>query len=1474
MATAGSPVSPIALTPIPTTPVPTRPVPTTPVSTTPNPTTPNPATLSPTTPIPTTPRAAPTNATTSSVCKGSWLPFTLQWYYLVLPTLISLCLGGVLVFLSVYSKQNQGIAADSGSSAILFGWRFTPTLIAVLYAQMTVILFEDVKRTEPFARLAKAPAGGAGAYGTLLQTPRAWWSILTDVCFRRKRIGKTSWTLICAALINVIALLAISPLSSALLTSEEVLIAKAVDFERITPKSNVQLTMAPTRETYYRTLNSLLRSTSTSAWVTNTSMTFPFWPASGSAQFGPRLASSSQSWNAKTTTIKSDYKCKDMTLVSANMAPQRYFDVYTVQGYGPLNGTQPMITFILTSDNGCRYQLMMHPSVDMAYFGGVTWSNATTFYPTITTSLPVGGRLYSTNVTSTHIYARVNASEQCDGHDIILMSTPWTAPFNFSASPTPLFIPQNQTYVRSSEFHMRGLLCKSEYTMSDHSMKVLTSASASIAPNATAEGQSSWREIPGSLLNVPQFERSSMQDVWISYFDEISMLSITARSNTKLDMNGGEADVAKPGFSGMAPLLAAMSNYNLSSMIVDQDIVHKAALAKGRFFSETVREAFNKPDLVDSVTTRGEILVLNDRVVVLTEIGFALAALFFASCILLIAVFWSSRLRFRPLNLRSDPASLVGMSLLLNRQLDTMSTLRSMHNASRVDLYTALQKEKFLTSNNDLLKGNDSADPPIKVKPRRNWRPTVIHVRMLLALGLFLALVLIAVLVLNAFSARSQLSQLAFIYEADISNFGLSFSTFAPISIAPTVVSIVVGLWWDQLDMTWRVLQPFIAMSRGPTPINTGAGLTYRSKSWMGAAVKAGRNKHWVLLLVAIGSVLAQVLTVSMSALFERQTRTVTQELSLPRSLELRQNPLSSGVNLAGDLKPANPAMEITDQLYTDISKNWLYGAGTQQNFNGSQLPWTADGWSFLPIDLSKMSSVMATQSSASESDSSSATSTIALVNATLSIPAIRARLECRPVPSIANISSWVTLVDLANKTDSFEPGELERFNQTGKIEMYSMPMDIFKSTDAHTNLLSTYKEPACCQNGSIDNPQRAALGYWSPALPANDLASRFEYPYEDLGWPLKIVPKWVVGKAVVLGEGRYGRSLYFKEMPRLQAAQCDPIIETAEATISLDAKTGNVYSHRILGSSTKTDVAWADAFTRHANSTPKIDGIDSSLTQNMTASYGVMFLDTLLGSADRQVGRHGKSWYEETSQNAFVFRDAKNGINLDLMTYSMFTLAGQDPEALLNFTTLATTADQTFQTFFQQFVNSELSLSKGGYAYQPIGDNTMESLGPSIDANGTLIAEKRFPVLNTNRTITASVSHRIRVLHMNTTATYLSTAILIWLIFTTITVLCLQRKYTSFMHRDVQLIADMLVLVAGSDNFLALVADKGVHLKRNRDIKTMLGWFRDTDGHIRWGVEVIGGPNAVDWVDAPKTGFHVSSPKTSRSIFARIKWW
>jgi hypothetical protein len=141
-----------------------------------------------------------------------------------------------------------------------------------------------------------------------------------------------------------------------------------------------------------------------------------------------------------------------------------------------------------------------------------------------------------------------------------------------------------------------------------------------------------------------------------------------------------------------------------------------------------------------------------------------------------------------------------------------------------------------------------------KTKKVRNWRPRAIRLKNLFALGIFLALIVAAISILYSFSSGSRLHQKAFTYEADLSRFGLRTSTFVPFSIAPNVVSIIIFLWWDQLDMTFRLLQPYISMSRSPTPFSCGAGLTYRSKSWVGAAIKATRHRHWVLFFVAVGS--------------------------------------------------------------------------------------------------------------------------------------------------------------------------------------------------------------------------------------------------------------------------------------------------------------------------------------------------------------------------------------------------------------------------------------------------------------------------------------------------------------------------------------------------------------------------------------------------------------------------------------------
>jgi hypothetical protein len=327
---------------------------------------------------------------------------------------------------------------------------------------------------------------------------------------------------------------------------------------------------------------------------------------------------------------------------------------------------------------------------------------------------------------------------------------------------------------------------------------------------------------------------------------------------------------------------------------------------------------------------------------------------------------------------------------------------------------------------------------------------------------------------------------------------------------------------------------------------------------------------------------------------------------------------------------------------------------------------------------------------------------------------------------------------------------------------------------------------------------------------------------------------------------------LYFSQPLSVQAAYCSPVIDIAAATVTVDKQTGIAHSFNLTGRPTSLNSAWSERFVRHDLSGSK-SHYDENYTGklNITASFGILFLDGLFGAYDRSTN----SPDTDLKDNAFSIRDQKHGLNMDLMTYAMYALANKEPEALLNYTTLVTNANRTLQTFFQHFVRNKLSMTEGGMAFQKIGER-MEGLGQAVNENGTAINDRIYPVLNTDRTVEVSVSNRIRVLHMNPLATYLSVGIIIWLIATTSVISCLQRKYTSSMLRNVELLADVMVLVAGSDNFLELVQEKGLALKKNQNVMTKLGWFKGRDGQVRWGVEVVGGRNAVEWVDPPMKVF------------------
>ena len=208
--------------------------------------------------------------------------------------------------------------------------------------------------------------------------------------------------------------------------------------------------------------------------------------------------------------------------------------------------------------------------------------------------------------------------------------------------------------------------------------------------------------------------------------------------------------------------------------------------------------------------------------------------------------------------------------------------------------------------------------------------------------------------------------------------------------------------------------------------------------------------------------------------------------------------------------------------------------------------------------------------------------------------------------------------------------------------------------------------------------------------------------------------------------------------------------------------------------------------------------------------------------------------------------RDNTTGLNLDFMSYAAYAQVGFDPTALLDPEVLASTSQKVFSTFFQHFVNSDLSRESGGYVYQPRGmelkiNAPMDDMPVQYMPGDSIAPKFEDIVRNTSATTTAETSTQVEVLKMNLVAFWIATSILIWFIITIVILGFVQRKYYGGMMRNIECIADVLVLAAGSERLLEVIREKGFDAIVKEDkILTRMGWFRDGDGTMRWRIDLV----------------------------------
>lgn len=122
------------------------------------------------------------------------------------------------------------------------------------------------------------------------------------------------------------------------------------------------------------------------------------------------------------------------------------------------------------------------------------------------------------------------------------------------------------------------------------------------------------------------------------------------------------------------------------------------------------------------------------------------------------------------------------------------------------------------------------------------------------------------------------------------------------------------------------------------------------------------------------------------------------------------------------------------------------------------------------------------------------------------------------------------------------------------------------------------------------------------------------------------------------------------------------------------------------------------------------------ALTQR---SYGSLFMDALhhapyCGSIGPWVYDYVD--YRDEDLTDEMFNSRLPGLNLDYMSWAMFTLVQRNPRALLDHMTLQTAAKNVFSTLFQHYASNNVTLTDGGSVFQSIGATLPFGLPPIVN--------------------------------------------------------------------------------------------------------------------------------------------------------------
>lgn len=750
-----------------------------------------------------------------------WLPYTLRWPWLSLIIAFSLGLELVIVVFHAISVQNSGLVDLDGSNSILLPSKFLPTLLAVFYVLSLSVLLDDVKRTEPFARLASA--AGAPANKSLTWKAGPWWTALSRSFPGRHGGLRTSWAMFWSAFAFMLGSLVVSPLSSTLLVPQNVVFTQRTDFSLLDINDSLPLQVNPLSTTYFRTVSNILQNVSTSAWITDKYAILPAWPEGlGVAPLGPVLSSDSATWRSAATVFGIELYCEPLTF--------EHF-AYGNFTHHLQDETVEASIVTLSSPSGCtaEYRLVLGNS-DFYTTGASAWTTVVDQTLSQRFDIAAGAAQYVVGNVS---------FVSCESQDEIIVM--------MSALPSQVSEPLAENFTAG------GQVCQTTPYMAESvPVEVTLEAEESIVSIDEAKYNSSRAPLSNDTADMHRFREVFFSMDWPTYvatFDSTGSLSTS--------------------FLGPMNLLNPLYGTSPAEALSSPNLAENMQRTENRFFAELLRDAFNSN--TDKVPQRisGDVITNRRRLVVVQAVAITLEVVIGIQLILLATILIITRQSRRPMGLYTDPAPTVGVAGLLANDRAALQSIRDgSAGGAPKSLEKSLSDRTYRLIEGDIILVNNGAgvapEGGQKERPdvhdgRKQAKPVVFSIFGLLALVVLLLSILAAIATLYAYSRKRSLYQSAFVFALDIEVNGKSYGQVNPASIITTLLGVCVSLWWGSLDSTFRRYQPFLALAKEPVRGWKGISVSYGSSYLLWAAQRAARRGHWVLSSVCTGAFFTQI---------------------------------------------------------------------------------------------------------------------------------------------------------------------------------------------------------------------------------------------------------------------------------------------------------------------------------------------------------------------------------------------------------------------------------------------------------------------------------------------------------------------------------------------------------------------------------------------------------------------------------------